>query len=314
MSQRELCVHLYTDNAVKLCVSSLVFVYVRSTHVCMGVAALVAGSCLSSPDQRSATQLSHLVRHSICSVLQKWCEVQARLTTLDLPVWAACEPRGEWQGQAEKWQPTQGSRSQRAMKRVTGMEKTQEGWRRITRREDNFSGQRWRLSHALLLRLCVFLSSTPGSPLLYPHTLLCSHFLPVSPSLSLSVARSTALLASGNAVCSPLSLCDGGMACGVKGRWSDGGLQRRKTHPLSLFCWPWTWTQLIIYCVYVNLQNVIVDVLVILKGQLTRIAKRHMASVILPWIYYYHLINNIIFCLYFCLYWDFICDRHRNFN
>lgn len=153
-----------------------------------------------------------------------------------------------------------------------------EGWRRITREEDNFSGKRWRLSHALLLCLCVFLSSTPGSPLpLSPYS-LCSRFL--SLSRSLSAARSTALLAPGNAVCSPLSLCDGGMACGVKGRWSDGGLQRRKTHPLSLFCWPWTWTQLIIYCVYVNLQNVIADVLVILKGQFTRITKGHMAFLI----------------------------------
>lgn len=53
--------------------------------MCMGVAAPAAGFCLSSPDQRSAAQLSHLVRHRICSVLQQWCEVQAPLTTLDPP-------------------------------------------------------------------------------------------------------------------------------------------------------------------------------------------------------------------------------------
>lgn len=60
--------------------------------MCAGVA---AGFCLSSPDQRSAAQLSHLVRHRVCSVLQQWCEVQAPLTTLDPPVWAACEPGAE---------------------------------------------------------------------------------------------------------------------------------------------------------------------------------------------------------------------------
>lgn len=72
-----------------------------------------------------------------------------------------------------------------------------------------------------------FLSSTPGSAFLCPHC-LCLVFLTFS--LSLSAARSTAPLASGNAVRSPLSLCDGGMACGVKGRWSDGGLQLGETH------------------------------------------------------------------------------------
>lgn len=135
------CTHIYTQyNWMSDCVSLVVFLYVWRTHVCMGDAASAAGFCLSSPDQRSATQLSHLVRHRICSVLQQWCEIQAPLTTLDPPVWAACEPRGEWQGRAEKWQPTQGSQSQRAMKGVTGMEKTQAGWWRITRGEDNFSG------------------------------------------------------------------------------------------------------------------------------------------------------------------------------
>lgn len=62
---------------------------------------------------------------------------------------------------------------------------------------------------------------------LLPHTCLC---LPLphcffSLAFPLYAARSTALLAPGNAVRSPLSLCDGGMAGGVKGRWSGGGLQ-----------------------------------------------------------------------------------------
>lgn len=70
------------------------------------------------------------------------------------------------------------------------------------------------LSCSLAPSFC--LSSTPGSVFLYLHC-LCFLFLTFSLSLSLSPARSTALLASGNAVRSPLSLCDGGMACGVKG-------------------------------------------------------------------------------------------------
>lgn len=64
-------------------------------QVCMGTAALDADFCLSSSDQRSAAQLSRLVRHRICSVLQEWCEVQALLTTDGPPVRAACEPGGE---------------------------------------------------------------------------------------------------------------------------------------------------------------------------------------------------------------------------
>lgn len=116
-----------------------VFVYVWPTHVCMGTAAPAATFCLSSPDQRSAAQLSHFVRHRICSVLQQWCAVQAPLTTFDPPVRAACEPGQEWQGRVEKWQSTQGSWSQRAMKTVAGMTKTHPGWWRITRRKGNFT-------------------------------------------------------------------------------------------------------------------------------------------------------------------------------
>lgn len=62
------------------------------------------------------------------------------------------------------------------------------------------------------------------------------HFL--SSFLSLSFARSTAPLASGDAVRSPRSLCDGGMVCGVKARWSDGGLQHKEKLPstCSYYC------------------------------------------------------------------------------
>lgn len=167
----------------QLLATLVAFAYVWSTHVCTGVA---ASFCLPSPDQRSAAQLSHLVRHRACSVLQQWCEVQAPLTTLDPPVWAACEPGAEWQGRAEKWQPTQGSRSQRAMKKVTGMEKTQAGWWRITRGEDNFSEQHWRLSCSLALTFCISLLHTwlclllPTLPLFW-----APHFLSLSVLLAL---------------------------------------------------------------------------------------------------------------------------------
>lgn len=144
------------------------FVYVWPTHVCTGTGAPAATFCLSSPDQRSAAQLSHFVRHRICSVLQQWCAVQAPLTTLDPP---AREPGREWQGWVEEWQPTQGSWSQRAMKRVTGMTKTQPGWWRITRGKDNFCSYHMGLSHAPMLRLSVFHSSTPDSASLCPDTL-----------------------------------------------------------------------------------------------------------------------------------------------
>lgn len=71
---------------------------------------------------------------------------------------------------------------------------------------------------SLMLSCSVFLYfssphlALPSSP---PTSVLCFSLSLFPP---LSAVRSTALLASGNAVRSPLSLCDGGMACGVKGR------------------------------------------------------------------------------------------------
>ena len=87
-----------------------------------------------------------------------------------------------------------------------------------------------------------FLSSTPGSAFFLSSVF--SHLFPLSLSLSLSLsaARSTALVASGNAVRSPLSLCDGGMACGVKGamkRWRPS--ERGNTpflHSVAIFYCP----------------------------------------------------------------------------
>lgn len=50
----------------------------------MCAAAVEAGSCLSSAGQRSAAQLSHLVRHRICLVLRQWREVKVRWRHLTL--------------------------------------------------------------------------------------------------------------------------------------------------------------------------------------------------------------------------------------
>lgn len=82
-----------------------------------------------------------------------------------------------------------------------------------------------------MLSCSVFLYFSP------PHLALSSSaptsfVLCSSLSLSFSAARSSAPFPLDNAVRSPLSLCDGGMTCGVRGRWSDGGVQHRETHTL----------------------------------------------------------------------------------
>lgn len=102
------------------------------------------------------------------------------------------------------------SRSHRAMKGVTGMEKNTGG---VT--EDNQRGGNDFSCSGVYLS-----SSTPTS---------CVFFF--FPSALLFSAHSSALFALDNAVRSPLSLCDGGMARGVRGGdEAIGGLRRRKTH------------------------------------------------------------------------------------
>lgn len=194
-------IHTHTHrNSLK---AEYVFLYVWSTHVFIGTTALAAGSCLSSPDQRSAAQLSHLVRHRICSVLQQWCEVQAPLTTPDPPAWAGVTgPGREMAADTGVMEPKGHEESHGDGENTSGV--TEDNQKKRT----TSAG----LSHALMLRLSVFL--TPDSLSLPPAPLpLFSgpHFLSSS-------ARSTAPVASCAAVRSPLSLCDGGMACGLKGR------------------------------------------------------------------------------------------------
>lgn len=148
-----------------------------STHVWTGFR-------LSSLDRRSAAPLSALVRHRACTVIQQQCEVQALLTTLRPPAGGGrAGARAEWQGRAEKWQQTPGSRSQGAMKKVTGMKN------RGRVMEDN---QR---DNAPVLWLPVFLTSAPGfhPPPPPPPVGSVPRFLP-------SAARSSALFALDTAV------------------------------------------------------------------------------------------------------------------
>lgn len=87
---------------------------------------------------------------------------------------------------------------------------------------------RWVAPASLMLPCSDFLNFSPLH-LTLPSAAHTSFVFSFSLSLPFCAARSSALFALDNAVRSPLSLCDGGMTCGL-GQWSDGSVQQRNTH------------------------------------------------------------------------------------
>lgn len=209
-------------------VTSVVFPW--RTHVCMGVAAPAAGLCLLSPDQRSAAQLSHLVRHRICSVLQQWCEVQAPLTTLDPPVWASV-----WAG-SRVTGPGWEMAADTGVTEPKGHEESHRDGEKHRQGDGGEPEERTTSPGSICVPLMLscsvslyFLSSTPGSAFSF---LLC--FLTFSLCLSLSLPLLLALplwwLQATLSVPLFHSVMEGWLV-GWRGRWSDRGLQNGETHP-----------------------------------------------------------------------------------
>lgn len=217
---------------------------------------------------RSAAQLSHLFRHSACSVLH----VGVRFKLCRRHPTLRCGPPEGGGGDRARLRNGSWHRGHRGhgAKGPWRSRRDGENTGRVT--EDNqrigpLLGVCVRVSHALLLRLSVFLSP--------PDLAVASPTRASFVLFFLSAARSAALLASGHAVRSPLSLCDGGEARGVKGameRWRSSARGNTYSVPsITTFCLTCPSLWLVVYWLS-TFRNISCKM-----GQFTQITKKQQA-------------------------------------